>query len=310
MAEIIRPKFWEKGGIPFQPSCRIYNNLDTTAHGSVNCKITNLTTMEVVFEDSHSPCSLNPGYTVVEFSPFTPLKNNSYNALFVVAHPNDIDLTNNSLDINFSTHETEYDVTPYEMLFPETPEQFNPFEPTANYAERLGKTTVGVKMHCWIQDFDTEEWVYRDSSDIRVFAPHDTFLAVFDTAYLETGTYIIRFWANGESNANISNPPLVDTFDYVGIAETPPPDHFSLNEISPNPVSGLTVVRFTLGRTTHLTLKVYDVAGNVVTVLEDGSRNAGYHSAEWNTKDVASGIYFIKLLTPEFTAYRKVTVLH
>lgn len=310
MAEIIRPEFWEQGGIPFQPSCRIYNNLDTAAHGTVSCEITDLTTMQVVYLEAHTSYPLNPGYTVVEFAPFTPFKNNSYNALFVVEHPDDVDPTNNSMQRNFSTHETEYDVTPYEMLFPETPEQINPFEPTANYAERLGKNTVDVNMHCWIQDFDTEEWVYRDSSDFRDFVPYDTFLAVFDTAYLVTGTYIIRFWANGENNTNISNPPLVDTFNYVGIAETPPPDHFSLNEISPNPVSGLTVLSFTLGRTSHVTLKVYDVAGNVVTILEDGSRNAGHHSVSWNTKGVASGIYFVKLITPEFTAYRKVIVLH
>jgi len=310
MIEIIRPKFWEKGGIPFQPSCRIYNNLDTAAHGTVSCEITNLTTMQVAYQDAHTSYSLNPGYTVVGFAAFTPLRNNYYNALFVVEHPDDVDPTNNAMERNFSTHETEYDVTPYEMLFPETPEQINPFMPTANYAERLGKKTVDVKMHCWIQDFDTEEWVYRDSSDFRDFVPHDTFLAVFDTADLETGTYIIRFWANGENNTNISNPPLVDTFNYTGIAEAPMTDRFSLDAVTPNLCVNFTTIRFTLGHTTNVTLRVYDATGNVVTELVSESRGPGYYTINWNTDAVASGVYFVRMLTPEFNATRKVLILH
>jgi hypothetical protein len=310
MAEIIRPEFWEQGGVPFEPSCRIYNNLDTTAHGKVSCKITNLTTMQIDYQDAHTSYPLNPGYTVVGFEPFTPLRNNSYNAFFVVEHPDDVNPTNNDMNKNFSTHETKYDVTPYEMLSPETPEQINPFMPTVNYAERLGKKTVDVKMHCWIQDFDTEEWVYRDSLDIRDFVPHDTFLAVFDTAYLVTGTYIIRFWANGENNTNISNPPLVDTFNYTGIAEAPITSRFSLDAVTPNPCADFTAIRFTLGRTTNVTLRVYDAAGNVAATLADGSRNAGSYTVHWNTSGVAAGVYFVRMITPEFHATSKVMVLH
>ncbi|TKJ42788.1 hypothetical protein CEE36_06810 [candidate division TA06 bacterium B3_TA06] len=313
MVQIIRPWDKEKGGVPFKPSCRIYNNLDTTAHGKVHCGIKQWLPQQTVYEDVHNNYPLEPGYTVVEFAPFTPLKNNSYNAFFVVEHPDDVNPTNNDMNKNFSTHEIEYDVTPYEMLFPETPEQINPFEPTANYAERLGKKTVDVKMHCWIQDFDTEEWVYRDSSDIRDFEPYDTFLAIFYTAYLETGTYIIRFWANGENNTNISNPPLVDTFNYTyttGIAETPITARFSLDAVTPNLCVNFTTIHFTLGHSTNVNLRVYDATGNVVATLADGSRNAGCHSVDWNTHDVASGIYFLKLTTPEFRATQKLLVLH
>ena len=309
MAEIIRPKDWEKGGVPFEPSCRIYNNLDTTAHGKVLCRIKEWLTQQTVYEDVHNNCPLNPGYTVVEFKAFNPQPNKTYNAFFVVEHPDDVNPTNDEMSKNFSTHESEHDVTPYEMLAPETPEQINPFMPTANYAERLGKNTVDVKMHCWIQDFDTEKWVYRDSLDFRDFVPHDTFLAVFDTAYLETGTYIIRFWANGENNANISNPPLVDTFNYTGIAETPIASRFSLDAATPNPCADFTAIRFTLGRTTNVTLRVYDAAGNVVATLADGSRGAGSYTVHWNTSGVAAGVYFVQMITPEFNATCKVMVL-
>jgi hypothetical protein len=309
MVEIIRPKLWEKGGVPFEPSCRIYNNLDTAAHGTVSCKITDLTTVEVVYQDAHTSYPLNPGYTVVEFAPFTPLRNNYYNALFVVEHPDDVNPTNNTMGRSFSTHETVYDVTPYEMLLPEDP-QFNPFMPTANYAERLCTTTVDVRMHCWIQDFDTEEWVYRDSSDMRDFEPYDTFLAVFDTAYLATGTYIIRFWANGEFNTNISNPPLVDTFNYTGIAEAPITSRFGLDAVTPDLCVDFTTIRFTLGRATNVTLRIYDAAGNVVTELVSESRGPGSYTTNWNTSGVAAGVYFVRMATPEFNATRKVMVIH
>ncbi|MEA3311368.1 MAG: T9SS type A sorting domain-containing protein [candidate division WOR-3 bacterium] len=309
MVEIIRPKNWEQGGVPFEPSCRIYNNLDTTAHGKVLCRIREWLSQETVYEDVHNNYPLNPGYTVVGFKAFLPLPNSLYNAFFVVEHPNDTDPTNNHMDKNFTTSES--DVTPYEMLAPETPDQVDPFEPSANFAERANRLTPNVTMRCQIMNIEDEEVVYKDSIAPCTFEVYDTVLAVFDTAALANGTYEIRFWATDEDLFNISNPPLVDTFNYTtGIAEAPITSRFSLDAVTPNPCADFTAIRFTLGHTTNVTLRVYDAAGNVAATLADGSRNAGCHSVKWNTHDVASGIYFLKLTTPEFRATQKLLVLH
>ena len=41
----------------------------------------------------------------------------------------------------------------------------------------------------------------------------------------------------------------------------------------------------------HVTLRIYDILGNLVTTLVDEEMDAGYHSVNWNASDYASGIY-------------------
>ena len=54
---------------------------------------------------------------------------------------------------------------------------------------------------------------------------------------------------------------------------------------------------------------MYDVLGQQVRVLVEGFVEAGYRSAMWDAKDVASGIYFIRMKAGEFVAVCKMVVL-
>ena len=68
----------------------------------------------------------------------------------------------------------------------------------------------------------------------------------------------------------------------------------------PNPTSGSTGIDFTLERSGHVEVTIYDVRGARVTTLTRGERSAGVHSLEWNGLDsggspVAPGIYFVRL---------------
>lgn len=67
-------------------------------------------------------------------------------------------------------------------------------------------------------------------------------------------------------------------------------------------------VSFSLEKSANVNLKIYDVAGNLVATLAAGSMNAGQHSVTWQAP--SSGVYFVKLTSPDFTAVRKVTVLN
>ena len=68
----------------------------------------------------------------------------------------------------------------------------------------------------------------------------------------------------------------------------------------PNPFSRSTEIAFRLPRAGHATLRVYDVAGQVVATLVDGALEAGPHTVTWDGRGrtgaaVASGIYFYRL---------------
>jgi flagellar hook assembly protein FlgD len=59
---------------------------------------------------------------------------------------------------------------------------------------------------------------------------------------------------------------------------------------------------------------IYDIIGREVMRLVDEIRPAGYHELRWNGRDdagrqVASGIYFARLMTPEYTKSMKMLLL-
>ena len=57
-------------------------------------------------------------------------------------------------------------------------------------------------------------------------------------------------------------------------------------------------------------LVVYDVLGLKVEVLVDDFVEAGYHSVVWDAKDMASGVYLVKMEAGDFIEVRKMTLIH
>jgi flagellar hook assembly protein FlgD len=61
-------------------------------------------------------------------------------------------------------------------------------------------------------------------------------------------------------------------------------------------------------------LKVYNVAGQLVRTLVNGTKDAGSYTITWDGKNnrgsgVASGIYFYKMETKDFSQTKKMVML-
>ncbi len=54
-----------------------------------------------------------------------------------------------------------------------------------------------------------------------------------------------------------------------------------------------------------MTLTVYNMLGQHVTQLVNGEVEAGYHEAQFNANNLASGVYFYQLTAGKFTQIRK-----
>jgi hypothetical protein len=77
----------------------------------------------------------------------------------------------------------------------------------------------------------------------------------------------------------------------------------------PNPLNRSTVISFDLPRAENVSLRMFDVLGREVFRLVDERRQAGRHHEEWDSRDMANGVYFYRLQAGEFTDVRTLTVL-
>jgi hypothetical protein len=72
------------------------------------------------------------------------------------------------------------------------------------------------------------------------------------------------------------------------------PAEFALSQNYPNPFNPTTTINFDLPEPSHVSLVIYDVLGRKVAQLENGTKEAGYHSTTWNADDISSGVYFAR----------------
>jgi hypothetical protein len=96
--------------------------------------------------------------------------------------------------------------------------------------------------------------------------------------------------------------------------DEPLPDASFLAQNYPNPFNPVTTIAFGLGKTGHVSLRIYDAAGRLVRVLIDKPRSAGFYSVEWNGLSddgtaSASGVYFYLLETDDFKETKKMVLL-
>lgn len=96
------------------------------------------------------------------------------------------------------------------------------------------------------------------------------------------------------------------------------PTEYEISQNYPNPFNPSTTIRYGIPSSvgtqhavssTNVTLKVYDVLGNLVTTLQDGPQSPGYYERTWNAADVSSGIYFYMLDADNYREIKKMILL-
>ena len=77
---------------------------------------------------------------------------------------------------------------------------------------------------------------------------------------------------------------------------------------SPNPFNPTTAIRFSLTRESHVTLRMYDVAGHEVARLLDGTRPAGEHQVVFEGRNMASGVYLALLRAGDAAVHERIVL--
>jgi hypothetical protein len=110
----------------------------------------------------------------------------------------------------------------------------------------------------------------------------------------------IYLWFNGIPNTDITEDKV--------------PKAYRLAQNFPNPFNPTTSIFFDVKAKGHVSIKIYNVAGQLVRTLVDEVMDAGSYSEEWKGTnnigaDVASGVYFYKMESKGFSATRKMVLL-
>ena len=77
----------------------------------------------------------------------------------------------------------------------------------------------------------------------------------------------------------------------------------------PNPFNASTTIKYELPQQSHVTIKIYNILGQRVAILQDGIQPAGYHQLIWNTEDISSGVYFYRMQAGDYTESKKMILI-
>lgn len=87
------------------------------------------------------------------------------------------------------------------------------------------------------------------------------------------------------------------------------PEEIFLSQNYPNPFNPSTLIPFGLHEDSNVELIVYDILGRKVRTLVSGPRTAGRYEIRFTSQELASGVYFYRLVTNSKVLVKKLTLI-
>ncbi len=92
------------------------------------------------------------------------------------------------------------------------------------------------------------------------------------------------------------------------------PEAYKLEQNFPNPFNPTTTIRYSLARSTQVSLEIYNALGQRIRTLVSGQQSAGSYQVQWDGKNdfgqpVPSGVYLYRLKTKNYTAGKRMLLI-
>ena len=101
------------------------------------------------------------------------------------------------------------------------------------------------------------------------------------------------------------------TFEYyaeIEVGITTPFD-YSISQNYPNPFNPTSTIRYTIPKMGFVKLSIYDPLAKEIQVLVNEEKVPGNYEIVFDAKELASGIYFYKIRTGDFSQIKKMILL-
>ncbi len=119
-------------------------------------------------------------------------------------------------------------------------------------------------------------------------------------------------------NMLVNNHPINTSNDSPSNEEMPPqlqqtisqiPTSFDLDQNYPNPFNPVTTIKYALPEDSKVTIKIYNILGQVVSSLVDEYQSIGVKTVSFDAGELPSGVYFYHFQTNKFTAVKKMLLI-
>ena len=87
------------------------------------------------------------------------------------------------------------------------------------------------------------------------------------------------------------------------------PTEFRLHHNYPNPFNPETYIKFEIPGSGLVIITIYDMLGNKITTLVNQHLSAGVYKINWIATNLASGIYFFRIETKDFSETKRMVLL-
>ncbi len=87
------------------------------------------------------------------------------------------------------------------------------------------------------------------------------------------------------------------------------PEEFSMSQNYPNPFNPATTIKYSIPKGGLVTLKIFNILGQQVVTLVNKEQRAGEYSIEFSLMNLASGVYFYRIQTGNYSLTKKMILL-
>ena len=87
------------------------------------------------------------------------------------------------------------------------------------------------------------------------------------------------------------------------------PDKYILFQNYPNPFNQFTIINYQCTIKSNILLKVYDISGNEIITIVNEKKNQGAYEIRFDGSNLASGVYFYRLVSDKFVQVKKMVLI-
>ena len=169
-------------------------------------------------------------------------------------------------------------------------------------AGRLKDGTTNTPASHFIHDVTTNIWVYDYNRRTTAW-----YMDSLDASYKASVNL-----ATAASDGKIVGSTL---WSFKGLASdveatsNQVPERFALQQNYPNPFNPSTTFEYSISKSSHVVLEVFNVLGQSVAKVVDGQLNAGTYRSTFDASRLSSGVYLYRLKAGDFVQTMKMVLM-